>query len=99
MSGSLAATKIDIARIDAVLDSIQKNYATKADLLHLETRLTQMEGRLEAALAQMGECTAQMEARIAQMEARIVRWMLATLITVIGISGTVVLGVVKLVSI
>lgn len=107
IEASLMETKIDVARIDAVLDGIQKNYATKADLLGLETRMEQQFGRMGQQIAQMGAelvaHSAQMDARMekinartAQMEARLARWMLGTMITVIGIACTVTVTVVKL---
>jgi chromosome segregation ATPase len=82
---SVAATQIDIARIDAVLDSIHKNHATKADVLQLDTRLAQVDTRL-----------AQMDTRLAKMELRLMRWMLATLITGFGIASTVTFTIIKL---
>lgn len=81
------ATREDLARIEAAL----ANCATKVDIARIDAVLDS----IQKNYATKGDVL-QLEARLAQMEARITRWMLATLMTVAGLSGGAVFAVVKL---
>jgi len=74
------ATREDLARIEAAL----ANCATKVDI-----------ARIEAVLDSIQKNSAT-KADVLQLEARITRRMLATLMTVAGMSGGAVFAVVKL---
>ena len=100
IDASLAATKSDIARVEA------SQTATKTDIVHMDASLTATRidvARIDAVLDSIQKNYAtkadllQLAARMAQMETHLTRWMLATLITVAGMSGSLVLTIVKLV--
>ena len=81
------ATRADVVRIEAVLS----NCATKVDIARIDAVLESIQQNY-ATKADLH----QLDARLAQMETRITRWMLATLMTVAGMSGGAVFAVMRL---
>jgi chromosome segregation ATPase len=102
----LATVRADIARIDGNIARVDADVAViKRDVARLEASVMTMKvdmARMDAVLdgIQKNYATTadllQLEARLAQMETRLVRWMFGTFLALIGISCSVVFGVIKL---
>lgn len=95
------ATKADLlgleTRMEQQLGRMGQQIAQMGvQIAQMGTQIAQMGAELVAHSAQMDARMEKINARTAQMESRLARWMLGTMITVIGIACTVTVTVVKL---
>ena len=88
------ATKADLLRLETQVGQQLAQMAQQ--LAQMGQQLAQVGAQQVMHAAQMDARTEQINASVAKMEARLARWMLGTMITVIGIACTVTLTVVKL---
>lgn len=86
MDNEAASTHHFELRIKELKEFLEKHYASKIDLLEFREDVAIQFGKVHVEIAQVQGRCADVHASIAQLETRMIKWFIATIIAMAGVS-------------